>query len=129
MKNLTKGFILNFLAGILSLVGIIVYSMVMYKLKIVYVFLAIAVVLTAVALTQNIKNKHNIITEAIGWLNSMLTAAALIGGVYLMVNQIGYVIAKLDTVNTILAFIIFEVIAFVAMLLNIISSFMAVQKN
>ncbi|MCR4904226.1 MAG: hypothetical protein K6A23_15315 [Butyrivibrio sp.] len=124
MKNLSKGLCLSSVACILSLVAIIIYAFVLYKLPVVFVFLIAAVVLGAVYVMSGIKDMAKPVMGIIPWLNSVLTAGALVAGVYLMVNQIGYVIASLDTVDTILAFIIFEVVTAIAMIVNIVSSFM-----
>ncbi len=124
MKNLSKGLCLCLVGAVLSLAALIVYAFVMYKMPVVFAFLAAAVVLTLCAVLAGSK-----LGKAIGllpWCNSLLNAGALVAAVYLMVNQIGYVVSSLDTIDTIISFIIFEVIALVAMIINIVASFLQI---
>lgn len=124
MKNLSKGLSLSFVACVLSLAATIIYAFVMYKLPVVFVFLIAAVLLSAVYVYSGVKGEVKAVFGLIPWCNSLLTGGALVGAVYLMVNQIGYVVASLDTIDTIIAFIIFEVVTAIAMIVNIVSSFM-----
>jgi hypothetical protein len=45
-----------------------------------------------------------------------------------MVNEIGYVIAALDSFDAIQTFVIFEVVACISLILNVVSSFMKQSK-
>lgn len=129
MKNFPKGFILNLIACVLSLVAFVVYFMVMYKKAFVFVVLGLAIAMTVAAFLQHMKNKHSVITEIVANFNSVCQAVAMVGAVSVMVNQIAYVVTALDTVDTIMTLIIFETIVAVALILNLIASFMAVEKN
>jgi hypothetical protein len=62
--------------------------------------------------------------RAITFLNASLMSAALITGISPMVNQLGFVVAGLDTMSTISALIIFAVLAGISMLLNVVASFL-----
>jgi len=101
----------------------------MYKLPVVFVFLAAAIVLTLVAFYFKKSSKESPVIGLLPWINAVLNAGALVAAVYLMVNQIGYVIAKLDSINTIMAFIIFEAVMLVAVIVNIIASFFPMGKQ
>ena len=59
----------------------------------------------------------------------MLAAAAAVWGAELMVNQIGYVIAGLDEMGTIMSFIYYEVVMVVTLLVCIICSFLKQTKD
>jgi len=117
MKKLTFANFLMIIAALLAAAGAVVYTQVMYTVNVTYVFIAIVVVLALVALV--IKPLRGFAVVA----NTALCASAIAWGTTNMVNQIGYVIAKLDTVSTIMPLIIFWVLLVVAMLFNLIASF------
>lgn len=125
MKNVSKGVAISTAACVLSLAATVIYAFVMYKLPVVFVFLIAAVLLGGAYVFAAQKGNMKPAFGIVPWLNSMLTAGALVAAVYLMVNQIGYVVSSLDTIDTIIAFIIYEVVALAAMILNIVSSFMS----
>jgi len=122
------GFYLTAFAAILSFVGIFIYNTVMYKFSPVYILLVAAVVLTVIValLSGLIGNKS--VFNFLSVVNAVLMASAAVWSVFLMVNQIGYVIASLDPVSTITSFIIFVIIAAIAMILNIAASFTSLEK-
>lgn len=125
MKNVSKGVAISAAACVLSLAATVIYAFVMYKLPVVFVFLIAAVLLGGAYVFAAQKGNMKPVFGIVPWLNSMLAAGALVAAVYLMVNQIGYVVSSLDTIDTIIAFIIYEVVALIAMILNIVSSFMS----
>lgn len=125
MKGKTTGFYMTIAAAVLSIVGAILYGSVMYRMNLVYGFLAASAVLGVLAFVLNKMS----ISAVIPVINSALTASAAVWAVSLMVNQIGYVVAGLDGMDTIKGFIVYEVVAVLAMLLNIIASFLPMKKE
>lgn len=119
-----KGFYLTAAATVLSLIGLIVYGSVMYKFTPVYILLAAAVILGLVVAILPKFTGNNALIEFLVVINAVLMASATVWSFFVMVNQIGYVIASLDPISTITSFILYVAIAAVAMILNIAASFM-----
>lgn len=129
MKKLSVGFYLSIVAAIFSIIGLFLYGGVMYRMTSVYVFLAAAVVVEVVLfILSNVKMKLPIF-EVLPVVNSVLTAAAAVAAISLMVNQIGYVISGLDGMDTLYGLIYFEAAAIVAMFLNVVSAFLPMKKT
>lgn len=125
-KKKAGGFYLTLVAAVLAIVGVILYGSVMYKMNAVYILLAAAIVLGILAVILTGKTAA---VNLIPVVNAVLMASAAVWSANLMVNQIGYVIAGLDGVDTIQSFIVFCVLAVIAMLLNIVASFMPMVKE
>ncbi|WP_373214523.1 hypothetical protein [Ruminococcus sp. 5_1_39BFAA] len=125
-KKKAGGFYLTIAAAVLAIVGAVLYGSVMYKMNEVYILLAAAIVLGVLAFVLAGKTA---LVNLVPVVNAALMASAAVWSANLMVNQIGYVIAGLDGMDTIQGFIVFCVIAVVAMLLNIIASFMPMAKE
>lgn len=128
MKNTKKAgaFYLTALTVILAVVGLFLYKSVMYKLTMVYGFLAAVIVLGVLGILLAGKTA---IANVVPVLNAALMACAAVWSANLMVNQIGYVISGLDGIDTIQSFIVFCALAVVGMLINIIASFMPMAKE
>lgn len=128
MKNTKKAgaFYLTALTVILAVVGLFLYKSVMYKMNLVYGFLAAVIVLGVLGIILAGKTT---IANVVPILNAALMASAAVWSANLMVNQIGYVISGLDGMDTIQSFIVFCALAVVGMLLNIIASFMPMAKE
>lgn len=120
------GFIFAVIAAVLSLVACIVYTQVMYKLPVVFVFLVLELAVTVVLFL--LIGKNHPAKDFLALLSTIFIAGAAGAGFYLMVNQIGYVIAGLDGIDTIMSFIVFEAITIVAMIVSIIGNFLPVTK-
>jgi hypothetical protein len=127
MKNKSVGFYITLVAAVLSVVACVLYSKVMYTLPVVYGFCAAAAVLAVVAIV--VGNKSSLVAGLLPVVNAILMACAGVWGVFLMVNELGYVVSGLDSFDAITSFIVFEAFAVVSMLLNIISSFMKQSKD
>lgn len=125
-KKKAGGFYLTLVAAVLAIVGVILYGSVMYKMNAVYILLAAVIVLGILAFVLTGKTA---LANLIPVVNAVLMASAAVWSANLMVNQIGYVIAGLDGVDTIQSFIVFCVLAVIAMLLNIVASFMPMVKE
>ena len=125
MKNRGIGFILTLVACALASVDIIVYTQVMYTLPVIFVFLAGAIGIEGAAFFINNRILNNLLPVIL----AVLLGASAAGSFYVMVNQLGYVVAALDTVDTIISFIVFVSIAVVAMIICWISGFMKQEKE
>ncbi|MBP3196919.1 MAG: hypothetical protein J6N21_07925 [Butyrivibrio sp.] len=125
MKNRGIGFILTLVACALALVDIIVYTQVMYTLPVIFVFLAGVIVIEGAAFFINNRILNNLLPVIL----AVLLGASAAGSFYVMVNQLGYVVAALDTVDTIISFIVFVSIAVAAMIICWISGFMKQEKE
>lgn len=128
MKNKTFGFYITLVAAILSVIACIIYRSVMYRLGIVYVLCLLAVVLVVLTIVASAKNSSSKLYDFVPVVNAVLMASAAVWGVNLMVNEIGYVVADLDTFDAIQSLIVFEVFAVVSLILNIVGSFMKQYK-
>ncbi|MCR5054714.1 MAG: hypothetical protein K6A69_07720 [Lachnospiraceae bacterium] len=125
MKQKKKtGIILTLIAGALGLAALIAYTQVMYTLPAVFVIL---IVMAAVACASFFMD-NRILNALAPVAVAVLAANAVIWAVNPMVNQIGYVISGLDDITTILALLISAGLALVAMIMGMVSSFMA-QKE
>lgn len=128
LENKAVGFYLTAIAAILSFAGIFLYMTVMYKFTPVYILLAAAVVLALAGLAASCFLG---VKEIFNWLpviNAVAMASAAVWSFFVMVNQIGYVIALLDPVSTISTFIAFVALAVVTMILNIAAAFTGLEK-
>ena len=123
-KERTFGAYLTCCGAIIAVIAAILYRNVMYKYTPVYYFLIGAIVLSVVGFFL-----ATIIPVAAGLIpviNAALMARAAVWAASLMVNQIGYVVAGLDGIDTIMAFIIFATVAVLGMIIYIISACMPV---
>ena len=127
MKNKKSiGTFLALLAGILAAVAAGLYMTVMYKMSQVYIFLLGATVLAIVAFA--IAAKAPKLSNYIPIIMAAMLAFAAVRGTELMVNQLGYVVAGLDGVETIMSYIQFVSVTAVAMLISIVASFTRMAK-
>ena len=111
MAKKSAGFYFTIVATILFIVGTVMYTSVMYTNTVVFVMLALAII------------------WEVPVIGAVLAAAAAVWGAELMVNQIGYVIAGLDEMGTIMSFIYYEVVMVVTLLVCIICSFLKQTKD
>ena len=119
--------ILIILACILAIVAIILYGGVMYKYQPVYFMLAGAIALAAIGFL--ISGKLPKVSGYFPICVAALLASAAVWGSQLMVNQIGYVVAGLDGIETIRPWIFFLAATVVGMLVSIIASFLPMAKS
>ena len=123
-KERTFGAYLTCCGAIIAAIAAILYRNVMYKYTPVYYFLIGAIVLSVVGFF--LATIIPICAGIIPIINAALMASAAVWAASLMVNQIGYVVAGLDGMDTIMAFIIFATVAVLGMIIYIISAFMPV---
>jgi hypothetical protein len=88
----------------------------------------IAVLIAIATVVMSVKNGSNKIYDFVPVVNAVLMASAAVWGVNLMVNEIGYVVADLDTFDAIQSLVVFEIIAVISLILNIVASFMKQYK-
>ena len=128
MKNkIGIGTFLALLAGILAAVAAGLYMTVMYRMSQVYYLLIGATVLAIVGLA--IATKVPKLSGYIPVVMAALLAFAAVRGTELMVNQLGYVVAGLDGMDTIMSYIQFVSVTAAAMLVSIIASFTKMAKE
>ena len=129
MGNNKRGLapVLACLAGILAIAGVVLYQNVMYKLPVVNILLVAAAVVAVIAflLAGRLPKLSGYLPICI----AALLASAAVWGANLMVNQIGYVVAGLDGMDTIQPWITFEVVTVVGMLASIVASFLPMAKK
>ena len=113
--------------GILAVAAIILYRFVMYRLTPVYFMLGGVILLVAIGF--GLARKFPKISNYIPVCVSVLLASAAVWGSELMVNQIGYVMAGLDGVGTIITWIIYVAIVVIAMIVSLIASFLPMAKQ
>lgn len=119
--------ILIVLAAVLAIVSIILYGSVMYKYTPVYFMLGGAAVLALAGFV--LAGKLPRFSGYFPICVSALLASAAVWGSQLMVNQIGYVVAGLDGIETIQPWILFLAVTVVAMIISIIASFLPMTKE
>lgn len=128
LVNKASGFYLTAIAAVFSFAGIFIYNTVMYRFTPVYFLLTAAVVLKVLVAVISGFAGNKAVFNLLPIANAVLMASAAVWSVFLMVNQIGYVVASLDPVSTITTFITFVIVAVAAMLLNIAASFTSLEK-
>ncbi len=120
------GVYLTLAGGIIAAVSLFLYSKVMYKMQSVNYMLIGTIVLAifAVAAAGYVPMLANLIPV----VNAALMASAAVWGTNLMVNQIGYVYAGLDGMETIVMWVAFLAVSLVGMLMNVIAAFLPAAK-
>ncbi|HCI73972.1 MAG TPA: hypothetical protein DHV42_05460 [Lachnospiraceae bacterium] len=125
-KERTLGVYLVIAGAIVAAVAAILYRGVMYKYQPVYFFLIGTIILAACMWA--LATVSPMISGLIPVVNAALMASAVVWGTSLMVNQIGYVYAGLDGVDTIMGYIIFVIFAVIGMIMNILAAFLPVVR-
>ena len=121
-NKLGFGAYMSIVAGILAIVACVLYRTVMYQYQPVFYMLIGAVVLAVVGLL--IAKSVPTLANYIPILMVFLLFSAIVWGSMLMVNQIGYVIAGLDGVDTILSYFIFVGFTLAAGVVALIAAFL-----
>jgi hypothetical protein len=109
-------------AAVLAVVDLFLYRTVMYTYPPVFFLLggAIAVAVIGCVVGRVAPRIANYFPICM----TFLLASAIVWGSMLMVNQIGYVIAGLDGVDTILTYIFFAGFTFAAVVITLIAAFL-----
>ena len=121
-NKLGFGAYMSIVAGILAIVACVLYRTVMYQYQPVFYMLIGAAVLAVVGLL--IARSVPTLANYIPILMVFLLFSAIVWGSMLMVNQIGYVIAGLDGVDTILSYFIFVGFTLAAGVVALIAAFL-----
>ena len=129
MANNKLGFgaYMSIVSGILAIVACVLYRTVMYQYQPVYFMLIGAAVLAVLGLLigKAIPKLANYIPVVMVFL----LFSAIVWGSMLMVNQIGYVIAGLDGVDTILSYFIFVGFTLAAGVVALVASFLRMGEK
>lgn len=126
-KQRATGVYIILIAAVIAAVAAFLYGNVMYKYQPVYYFLIGAIVLSVAAYL--LAASLPLCAGLIPIINAALLGSAVVWAASLMVNQIGYVVAGLDGMDTIQGFIVFAVLGVISMLLYIVAAFTAVAKE
>lgn len=129
MAKKSAGFYFTIVATILFIVGTVMYTSVMYTNTVVFVMLALAIIWEVLVIVLSGKFGDKAFFNWTPVIGAVLAAAAAVWGAELMVNQIGYVVAGLDEMSTIMSFIYYEVVMVVTLLVCIICSFLKQTKD
>ncbi len=121
-NKLGFGAYMSIVAGILAIVACVLYRTVMYQYQPVFYMLIGTAVLAVVGLL--IAKSVPTLANYIPILMVFLLFSAIVWGSMLMVNQIGYVIAGLDGVDTILSYFIFVGFTLAAGVVALIAAFL-----
>ena len=114
-------------AGILAIVSLILYNGVMYKMPMVrYMLIAACVVGAAHLFLSGMFPK---IAAYFPICQSVLLFSAAVWGSNLMVNQIGYVVAGLDGMETIMGWVLFLAFTVVAAMISLVAAFWRVNPK
>ena len=126
-NKLGFGAYMSIVAGILAIVACVLYRTVMYQYQPVYFMLIGAAVLAVLGLLigKAIPKLANYIPVVMVFL----LFSAIVWGSMLMVNQIGYVIAGLDGVDTILSYFIFVGFTLAAGVVALVASFLRMGEK
>ena len=126
-NKLSVAAFLSIVAAVLALVDIFLYRTVMYTYQPVFYMLAGVIALAAVGCLLGLVAPK--LANYIPICMTFLLASAIVWGSMLMVNQIGYVIAGLDGVETILTYIFFAGFTFAAVVISLIAAFLPMAQK
>ena len=123
-NKLGFGAYMSIVAGILAVVACVLYRTVMYRYQPVFYMLIGAAALAVIGLL--LAKSVPVLANYIPILMVFLLFSAAVWGTMLMVNQIGYVVAGLDGMDTILSYIMFVGFTVAAGIVALIASFLRV---
>ena len=128
-KEKSIGVYLTLAGGIIAVIAVILYRSVMYKYQPVNYMLIGAIAASVLAFL--IASAVPALAGLAPVVGAALMASSVVWGASLMVNQIGYVVAGLDGMDTIMSFIIFATVSLAGMVMYIIAAFLpaAVEKE
>lgn len=126
-NKLGFGAYMSIVAGILAIVACVLYRTVMYQYQPVFYMLIGAAVLAVVGLL--IAKALPKLANYIPILMVFLLFSAMVWGSMLMVNQIGYVVAGLDNVSTILSYFVFVGFTLAAGVVALVASFLRMGEK
>lgn len=124
----TTGFYLTVLAAILALVALLFYKSAETPAGIVFVLVPIAAVVELVLILGSAFAGNRGVFNLAATVNAVLIAAALVLSFSTQLDYLGWVVSGLYSPNQILSFVTFAAITAVAMLLNVIASYMDLGK-
>lgn len=129
LEKKSVGFYFTIVAAVLFIVGTVMYAGVMYTNASVFVMLALAIIWEVLIIVLSGKFGDKAFFNWTPVIGAVLAASAAVWGAELMINQIGYVVAGLDEMGTIMSFIYYEAVMTVTLLVCIICSFLKQTKD
>ena len=126
--NRTIGFYITVLAAIVAAAGLICYSSAQNKLPIVNVLTAAAVVVVAALIILSRVMGFKSWMNLAAMLGAFLMAGALVQSFTTQLDALGYLVAGLYTMDQVIGFLRYAVLAAVSLLLFIIASFTDLNK-
>ncbi len=127
-KNYAIGFYAYTLAAVFAIIAAVLYGKVMYTTKMTYIFLGAAIAVFVVGALLARKFGLSPVFSIFLVADCVLLSLAAAFGASLMVNQIGYVVAGLDGMDTIRSFIVFEVFTVLSLLCTMVAAFAPTVK-
>lgn len=121
-RHIGKGIVPWTAAGILSVVGIIVYQTVERTFMPVTILLAAGIAVTAIGIAAAVKKAGEPVNFA-AVIAAVLSAFALVYGFFVMIDPITWVATALEPFSVLYTFIAFEAIMAVVLILNIAAAF------
>lgn len=122
------GFYFSFVACLLTLVSLILYTRANNQVSTVFVLLGIVLAVEVVCLALSFKGFRP-------WMNlsmtvcAVLMAVAVVLAVSTQLDALGYAMAGLYTIDQVMPYLQFAVVSAVALVIFLISSFMDYGKN
>jgi len=123
------GFILFIIAGLLAVAAAVAYRSVMYTEPKTYVCLLAAVAVIVVATLLAGKFGNSVLFSIFTIAASVLIAYGITLGTGKMVNQIAYVVTGLDPFKTITTYVVFAVLAVLALVFTWLAAFVPTVKE
>lgn len=127
-KQIGKGIIPWIAAGLLSLVGVLLYQTSQRTFLPVTILLAAAVVVTALGIVAASKVKEEPV-NFIPVIGAVLSALAFVYGFFVMIDPITWVATALNPLSTLYTFIASEIIMALALIFYIAAAFMGVTAE
>ncbi len=125
--NCRKGRMIWIVAGILTLISVIVFQTVRSVFLPVTILMAASVIITAAGLFAEKKHLAPDIVNFIPVITAALNAFATVYAFFLMVDKIIYVVTALEPISTIYTFIAYEILIILSLILHIIVSFSGIS--
>lgn len=128
LKNKKVGFYVSFIACILTLVSLILYTKAANQISIVIVLLSAALVIEVLCLVVSSRKFSRFMNLSMP-LCTVLLAGALVQSLTTQLDALGYAVAGLYTIDQVMPYLRFAVAAAAAFVVFLISSFMDYGKE
>lgn len=128
MKNKGFGFYTTIVSAILTIAALALYGKSFTTVQIVYVWLAAALAVEVIGIIAAVIGKGGEWTNWVPVIGAAATMWGLLQGVDVMLDPCGYVVAGLYVFSDIQGWVIFMVVAVVAVIVNLIGGFAKIVK-